>query len=89
MAAVLAEGDGEPVAGPLHARASGPNPLDPTFGPEVRFERPSSAKRLRLPHDEGQYFGAVTLDGQTEVLTVAPHDLRGTKLHETVLQLGR
>jgi phosphodiesterase/alkaline phosphatase D-like protein len=24
------------VAGPIHAGTFGPNPLDPTFGPEVR-----------------------------------------------------
>ena len=30
----------ELVAGPLHAGGFGPNPLDPTFGPSVLFQRP-------------------------------------------------
>lgn len=77
------------VAGPLHASTYGPNPLDPTFGPEVVFQSPPSGKTLRSPHDGGQYFGAVSLDGKTEALTVALHDLQGTKLHETELHPER
>jgi alkaline phosphatase D len=33
------------VAGPIHAGTFGPNPLDPTFGPEVRFQWAPLARR--------------------------------------------
>lgn len=73
------------VAGPLHASTFGPNPLDPTFGPEVRFASPPSGKRLRSPYDGGQYFGQVSIDGATEAMNVALIDLLGTKLYEIEL----
>lgn len=48
------------VAGPIHAGTFGPNPLDPTFGPEVRFQwtQPEGAKRL-APWYELLSFGTV------------------------------
>ncbi|MEP7127048.1 MAG: alkaline phosphatase D family protein, partial [Byssovorax sp.] len=77
------------VAGPLHASTYGPNVLDSTFGPEVRWASPASGKRRRSPADGAQYFGAIRIDGRTEVMTVRLHDLTGTKLHEIDLPPSR
>jgi alkaline phosphatase D len=73
------------VAGPLHASTYGPNKLDPTFGPQVRYQSPPSGKRLRSPADGGQYFGTMRIDGKTEVLTAALYDLEGKKLYSVDL----
>jgi alkaline phosphatase D len=70
------------VAGPLHASTYGPNPLDSTFGPEVRWASPPSGRGLRSPADGGQYFGSVRVDARSLVMTVGLHDLTGTRLHE-------
>ena len=70
------------VAGPLHASTYGPNALDTTFGPSVKWQSPASGKRRRSPADGAQYFGGVRIDGRTGVMTVRLHDLTGTKLHE-------
>jgi alkaline phosphatase D len=77
------------VAGPLHASTYGPNALDSTFGPEVRWASPASGRRLRSPADGGQYFGGVRIDGRSGVMTVRLHDLTGTKLHEIDLPPSR
>lgn len=68
------------VAGPLHASTYGPNPLDPTFGPEARYESPPSSDARRAPTFGGQYFGTMRVDGRTEVLSVALWDLAGARL---------
>ena len=73
------------VAGPLHANTYGPNPLDPTFGPEVVYQSPRSGRHLRAPSDGGQYFGTMDIDGKTGVLTVSLWDLHGTKLYAVEL----
>jgi alkaline phosphatase D len=77
------------VAGPLHSSTYGPNALDSTFGPVVRWASPPSGKRRRSPADGGQYFGAVRIDGRTGVMTVRLHDLTGTKLYEIDLPPSR
>jgi alkaline phosphatase D len=69
------------VAGPLHASTYGPNQLDPTFGPQVKYQSPPSGKRRRSPADGGQYFGTMHIDGKSEVLAVALYDLSGAKLY--------
>jgi alkaline phosphatase D len=69
------------VAGPLHAGTFGPNPVDPTFGPEVRFVSVPSGMRPNRPPKEGlQFFGTVRIDGRSRVMTVALHDLEGRRL---------
>ena len=77
------------VAGPLHASTYGPNALDSTFGPAVRWASPPSGKRRRSPADGAQYFGAVRIDGRSGVMTVRLHDLTGTKLYEIDLPPSR
>ena len=50
----------ELVAGPIHAGTFGPNPLDPTFGPEVKFQwAPPAGKTNLAPWDGLQSFGTV------------------------------
>ena len=60
------------VSGPLHAGSFGPNALDMTFGPEVRFvAAPTEEQGTNLPPSMGlQFFGLVDIDGATEQLTV-------------------
>jgi alkaline phosphatase D len=69
------------VAGPLNAGTFGPNQMDDTFGPQVRFTGiPQGMKPNRSPRDGFQFFGAATIDGKTEVMTVSLHDLTGKTL---------
>ena len=69
------------VSGPLHAGTFGPNGMDNTFGPEVRFcSVPPDMKPNRPPSDGLQFFGMVHIDGQTRVLTVTHFDAAGERL---------
>ena len=69
------------VAGPLNAGTFGPGQMDNTFGPQVKFTGiPPGMKPNRSPKDGFQFFGAVKIDGKTEVMTVGLHDLTGKKL---------
>jgi alkaline phosphatase D len=75
------------VAGPINAGTFGPGEIDPTFGPEVRYRSvPEGMKQNRPPTEGRQYFGAVTIDGATEAMTVTLHDLAGTPLHTVTLE---
>ena len=59
------------VSGPLHAGNFGPNPLDGTFGPEVRFcGIPEGMKPFRPPSEGLQFFGEMEINGESETLTV-------------------
>lgn len=70
------------VAGPLHAGTFGPNTLDPTFGPEVKFLAiPPDLKPNRPPSDDYQFFGLVTVDPATRAATVTLHDREGKTLY--------
>jgi len=73
------------VTGPLHAGTFGPNRLDDTFGPEVRYQK--VAERPNQPPSDGlQFFGHATIAGDTEVLTVRLHDVAGATLFEVALE---
>ena len=74
------------VAGPIHAGTFGPNEVDRTFGPEVRYQSvPDGMKPNRPPSEGRQYFGVAAIDGVSEVMTVTLHDLSGTVLFTTEL----
>ena len=78
------------VAGPLHAGTFGPNPLDPTFGPEVRFLGiPEGMKPNRPPSDGLQFFGRLVVDAKTEALRVSLHNRNGRELYTATLPPGR
>jgi alkaline phosphatase D len=70
------------VSGPLHAGTWGPSPLDNTFGPRVMFQKGCAAEQgENLPPCFGlQFFGHVTIDGATEVMTVTLKDVAGRDL---------
>jgi alkaline phosphatase D len=77
------------VAGPLHAGTFGPNVLDPTFGPEVRFTGiPPGMKPNRPPSAGFQFFGTLRVDGRTRALTARLHDLTGKVLYTVELPSG-
>jgi alkaline phosphatase D len=65
------------VSGPLHAGTWAPGELDNTFGPEVKFEKGCSvAQGENLAPCFGlQFFGHVSIDGDTEVMTVTLKDV--------------
>jgi alkaline phosphatase D len=74
------------VSGPLNAGTFGPNELDNTFGPEVKFVKAPDAGQVNLPPSAGlQFFGEVDIDGHTEALTVHLRDITGTSLWSTTL----
>jgi alkaline phosphatase D len=75
------------VAGPLHAGTGGPNVLDDTFGPEVRFLGiPPGMKANRPPSEGLQFFGTVRISGATGVMTVRLHNLKGDTIYSIDLE---
>jgi alkaline phosphatase D len=75
------------VAGPMHAGTFGPNALDRTFGPEVRFASPAP-KPNRPPSDNLQFYGTLDIDPRTKALTAALWDVTGKRLWSTELAPG-
>jgi alkaline phosphatase D len=70
------------VAGPIHAGSFGPNPVDPTFGPEVVYQSAQpGGPQNRPPSDGHQYFGTLTVDGRTRRLTAGLFNLTGEKVY--------
>ncbi|HYT74935.1 MAG TPA: alkaline phosphatase D family protein [Vicinamibacterales bacterium] len=70
------------VAGPLNAGTFGPNKLDPTFGPDVKFVGvPPGMKPNRPPSDGFQFFGTLTASAKTRALTVRLNNLAGKVLY--------
>lgn len=67
------------VAGPMHAGTFGPNALDATFGPDVRFAS-AAPKPNRPPSDNLQFYGTLDIDAKTRALTAALHDVTGKRL---------
>lgn len=67
------------VSGPLNAGAFGPNKLDTTFGAEaVYVKAPPTANTS--PAGGYQFFGQVSIDADTRVMTVRLRDLDGAVL---------
>jgi alkaline phosphatase D len=76
------------VSGPIHAGTFGPNALDSTFGPQLRYiKAPSKEQGQNLPPSEGmQFFGHVAIDGASEVMTVTLKDVEDRALWSTRLE---
>ncbi|MCQ0989789.1 alkaline phosphatase D family protein [Jiella marina] len=75
------------VSGPIHAGTFGPNKLDMTFGPEVRYVKAPEEGQVNLPPSMGlQFFGLVEIDGDTEAMTVRLMDVADTELWSTTLE---
>jgi len=75
------------VSGPLHAGTFGPNELDMTFGPAVKFVKaPTAEQGANLPPSMGlQFFGLVDIDGDTEQMTVRLIDRNDNGLYAVTL----
>ncbi|MEM9426087.1 MAG: alkaline phosphatase D family protein [Pseudomonadota bacterium] len=75
------------VSGPLHAGTFGPNALDNTFGPEVKFVKaPEEGQGVNLPPSMGlQFFGLVDIDGATQQMTVRLMDRADNELYTVTL----
>ncbi|MEP3277895.1 MAG: alkaline phosphatase D family protein [Stappiaceae bacterium] len=74
------------VSGPLHAGTFGPNDLDMTFGPEVKYVKAPEDGGVNLPPSDGlQFFGLVDIDGESEQLTVRLMDQADTELYRQTL----
>jgi alkaline phosphatase D len=78
------------VAGPLNAGTFGPNALDATFGPEVKFIGiPPGMKGNRPPSEGFQFFGTLKADARHRTLTARLHNLAGEILYTVELSPGR
>lgn len=74
------------VAGPLCAGGFGPNALDGTFGPEVKFQKTPPAGVFNVAPSQGSCnFGHVKIDGRSGVMTVTHRDAQGAVMHTTEL----
>lgn len=72
------------VAGPMHAGTFGPNALDATFGPDVRFQKVASRPN-QPPSDNLQFYGTLDIDPVSRVLTASLWDVTGARLWSTEL----
>lgn len=78
------------VSGPLHAGSFGPNKLDNTFGPEVKYVKAPDEGQVNLPPSFGlQFFGHVKIDGKSEVMTVTLRDAADAALWSIDLEPKR
>jgi alkaline phosphatase D len=76
----------ELVAGPMHAGTFGPNALDATFGPEVRFSSIAGGIEPNRPPSDGlQFFGTLDVDPTTRALTAALHNVGGERIWQMEL----
>lgn len=75
------------VSGPLHAGTFGPNGMDMTFGPEVKFiKAPEEGQGQNLPPSMGlQFFGLVDIDGDTQQMKVRLMDRADKELWSVTL----
>lgn len=77
------DGFWEFVAGPLNAGTFGPGRFDKTFGPRAEFIGIPADMRPNRPPSEGlQFFGSVRVAADSQVMTVALHDLTGRVLYD-------
>jgi alkaline phosphatase D len=75
------------VSGPIHAGTFGPNDLDMTFGPELKFMKaPTPEQGQNLPPSAGlQFFGIVDIDDKTEQMKVRLMDRADRELYKVTL----
>lgn len=75
------------VSGPLHSGTFGPNDLDMTFGPEVKFVKAPPKGQANLPPSAGmQFFGIVDIAGDSGQMRVRLMDRDDTELWATTLE---
>jgi alkaline phosphatase D len=74
------------VSGPLHAGTYGPNPMDNTFGPEIKFIKAPGPDQQNLPPSAGmQFFGHAEIEGISGRLTVTLRDRADVALWSVTL----
>ena len=75
------------VSGPLHAGSFGPNALDNTFGPQLKFYKgPQEGEAQNQSPAAGlQFFGHVRIDGATEQMKVTLKDTADADLWSVTL----
>ena len=74
------------VSGPLNAGTFGPNELDPTFGPQLKFIKAPDAGKSNLAPSAGyQFFGHVHIDGASNAMTVTLKDMKNQDLYRVEL----
>jgi alkaline phosphatase D len=76
------------VSGPLNAGAFGPNVLDRTFGPTVKFQA-VPPRAGASPLEGCQYFGEIAIDGHSSELTTRLRDYTGAVLYSVTLPAKR
>lgn len=76
------------VSGPIHAGTGALNQIDKTFGPQVVYAkaRPTDQSFSGAPSEGLQFFGHVSIDGMTEVMTVTLKDVDDHALWSTKLE---
>jgi alkaline phosphatase D len=72
------------ITGPLHAGSFGPDAIDPTFGPQIRF-RMAPPKPGVGPWAGYQFFGTIEIDAKSQGLRLTQHKLGGEKVYSTEL----
>jgi alkaline phosphatase D len=80
------DGFWEFVSGPVNSGTFGPNTLDATFGPELKYIKAPAAGQANLPPSAGlQFFGLVRIDNDNAVMTVRLMDVAGATLYSVDL----
>jgi alkaline phosphatase D len=76
------------VSGPIHAGTGSQNQIDKTFGPQVVYAkaRQRDSSFSGAPSEGLQFFGHVSIDGMTEVMTVTLKDADDHALWSTRLE---
>lgn len=76
------------VSGPLNAGSFGPNELDNTFGPQVRFQLAPETANMS-PFAGLQFYGQVDIDAYSEEMTVTLKDIDGSAVYSKTLSPAR
>lgn len=76
------------VAGPLNAGSFGPNQLDNTFGPQVKFEMAPEQANMS-PFAGLQFYGQVDIDAWSSEMTVTLKNAEGEAVYSKTLEPGR
>ncbi|MFB4313503.1 alkaline phosphatase D family protein [Actinomadura sp. 21ATH] len=72
------------VTGPLNAGAFGPNKLESTFGPQLRFQQ-APPRANTSPAEGYQFFGEARIDAESAAFTVNLRDIDGKTLYTKTL----
>lgn len=75
------------IAGPLNSGTYGPNPLDNTFGPQVRFQSVQPGQdQGESPLGGKQFFGKLHVTKGSDALRVSLHNLANEEIFSVELQ---